>query len=120
MTIQLDAYNQFKNLNAVHSVSFAILTYIGAFESRDTQCITTLVGDNALVEVPLLKPNRLFGSSEVERGHTAAFNSIKDFVFSIDGDVAAKFCLYIRLHSLITFDSAAISKKTERVTLVRM
>ena len=88
MTIQLDAYNEFKKFNIINSVRFAILTYIGAFESQDAKCIASLTGDNALVEVPLLKPNRLFGSSEIERGHTATFDSIKDANFSIDNEVA--------------------------------
>ncbi len=88
LTIQLDTYNEYKQTNVCSSVRSALLTYIGAFESGDAKCIATLTEDGVLVEVPLLKPNRLFGSSEIERGHKATFNSIKDATFFIDGEVA--------------------------------
>jgi len=88
LTIQIDAYNAYKQSKVYNSPGAALLTYIGAFESLDEKCIATLTGDGVLIEVPLLKPNRFFGYSEIERGHKAAFNSIENTSFCIDDEVA--------------------------------
>ncbi|MFT5133457.1 MAG: ketosteroid isomerase-like protein [Gammaproteobacteria bacterium] len=88
MTIQLQAYKEYKQFNVCYSARAALLTYVGAFESRDANCIASLTGDGVLVELPLIKPNRLFGKSEIERGHIATFRSITNATFSIDGEVA--------------------------------
>ena len=63
------------------TASQAIMIYLAAFEAMDADTITTLLGDNALLEVPLLKPNRLFGESEIRRGHEAAFGRMKSAKF---------------------------------------
>ena len=57
------------------------MIYLAAFEAMDADTIATLLGDNALLEVPLLKPNRLFGESEIRRGHEAAFGRMTSAKF---------------------------------------
>ncbi|MFT7531781.1 MAG: ketosteroid isomerase-like protein [Gammaproteobacteria bacterium] len=88
MTLHLQAYKKYKQFSVCDSARATLLTYVGAFESRDANCIASLTGDGVLVELPLIKPNRLFGKSEIERGHLATFESITDAAFSIDGEVA--------------------------------
>ncbi len=54
----------------------ALLAYIGAFSARDPDFISRLFDTNSLAEIPLLKPNRLFGIQEIESGHRAAFDNM--------------------------------------------
>ena len=61
----------------------ALLAYVGAFEERDAEFIGNATGPASLVEIPMLKPNRLFGRNEVLNGHIQSFASIKSASFDL-------------------------------------
>ncbi len=86
-TTYSDAYQSFSPGDRHISPKRIMETYIGAFEAKDANTILNLIGDRALVELPLLKPNRLFGSLEVHRGHQAVFLSADSIHFSIDDSI---------------------------------
>ena len=90
MTVQQIAYADFQQSHTCSSARSALLTYMGALEARDAECISALTADDVLIEHPLLKPNRLFGSREIAQGHQAAFRSIEEITFSISGEVVEK------------------------------
>ena len=60
----------------------ALRAYIGAFTARDADFMALLFKGGSLAEIPLLKPNRLFGTNEIQRGHHHAFKVIEAAVFS--------------------------------------
>ncbi len=81
------------------------MIYIGAFEAMDADIISEL-SSHALVEIPLLKPNRLFGKSEILRGHTAIFASLEKASFLITGELAET------QHAAICFSDTQISRNS--------
>ena len=66
----------------------AIAAYIAAFQNLDSDALAASAGQNGLVEVPLIKPSRLFGRSEIRRGHSAAFQEIVKAEFVSDKPIA--------------------------------
>jgi hypothetical protein len=67
----------------------ALLAYAGAFCARDAGFIAGLASPTALVEVPLLKPNRLHGAREIGAGHAAIFETVAAARFDIEAPVEA-------------------------------
>lgn len=61
----------------------ALLAYVDAFSARNADLVSDLVGEESLVELPLLKPNRLFGKHEIRAGHAAAFQAIAAAKFEL-------------------------------------
>lgn len=55
--------------------------YLQAFCAKDTEKIISLIDADSMIEIPLLKPNRLFGKSEIERGHSATFEAMQSIEF---------------------------------------
>ena len=73
-----DAYKELNSVQLINSPKTVLQAYLGAFEAKDALAIQQLIGDRALIEMPLLKPNRLFGISEIFTGHQNVFRSIED------------------------------------------
>ena len=86
----LDAYQLFRNTGSCQSIGQALMVYIAAFEARDADTIVSLLGDDALVEIPLLRPARLFGRSEIWRGHDQAFATMDRIELSLSHPIAEK------------------------------
>jgi hypothetical protein len=59
------------------SPASTLLSCVEAFNSRDSGAITAMADDRALFEIPMLKPNRLYGRDEISRGIGAAFRELK-------------------------------------------
>ena len=57
--------------------------YVRAFEARDAGAVAEMMNRHGLVEIPMLKPNRLVGGMEIERGHVAAFETIVEARFRL-------------------------------------
>jgi ketosteroid isomerase-like protein len=56
--------------------AIALINYASAFSNKDSARIAGLLAERALVEIPMLQPNRLFGPIETRRGHDAIFSSL--------------------------------------------
>jgi hypothetical protein len=57
--------------------------YVSAVEARDPAAVTRLFDARALVEIPMLRPNRLVGAREIEKGHAATFETLQDIAFDL-------------------------------------
>jgi len=55
--------------------------YLQAISSGDADAIAALLDERALVEMPFLKPNRLIGKSEIDKGHREIFATLDAFDF---------------------------------------
>lgn len=71
-----------------HSPAEALLSYVGAFESKDAGFIERTTASGALIEIPMLKPNRLVGQAEIRAGHEQSFATIKTAAFEISPPAA--------------------------------
>jgi ketosteroid isomerase-like protein len=56
-------------MNTPHTASNLLQDYLQAISSGDVDAMVALLDERALVEIPFLKPNRLIGKSEIEKGH---------------------------------------------------
>lgn len=65
----------------------ALQSYVDAFSARDAEAVINLFGDGSLAEIPLLKPNRLFGKSEIRNGHAAVFETVARADFELSEPV---------------------------------
>ena len=83
-----DAYKDLNSGQLTNSQITVLQAYLGAFEAKDALAIQRLIGDRALIEMPLLKPNRLFGASEIFTGHQNAFRSMEDAEFTFPEPIA--------------------------------
>jgi len=68
---------------AFENASEALLAYAGAFAAKDLDFIEDAVHANALIELPMLKPNRLSGIAEISAGHAEAFRNLAGASFSL-------------------------------------
>lgn len=66
----------------------ALQSYLDAFAARDAAAAASLFEPAALAEIPMLKPNRLVGASEIRRGHEAAFRTIAEVGVETETDIA--------------------------------
>lgn len=57
--------------------------YLSAFNSRDIDAIGRLCGARDLVEIPLVKPNRLIGRREIVKAHREIFASLSTLDFEL-------------------------------------
>jgi hypothetical protein len=55
--------------------------YLQTISSGDANAIGTLFEDRALVEIPFLKPNRLVGQVEINKGHSQIFETLDSVDF---------------------------------------
>ena len=83
-----DAYKELNSGQLTNSPKTVLQAYLGAFEAKDALAIQQLIGDRALIEMPLLKPSRLFGASEIFTGHQNAFRTIEDADFTFPEPIA--------------------------------
>lgn len=81
MTDFQDAYQYFRDNGSYQTVGQALRVYLQAFQGKDADTIISLMDRNALAEVPLLRPSRLFGESEIRRGHVGAFANMDEVSF---------------------------------------
>ncbi|WP_181183241.1 nuclear transport factor 2 family protein [Mesorhizobium sp. B3-1-7] len=61
----------------------ALQAYVRAFARKDIGAIMELFSNGGLVEIPMLKPNRLFGQTELRRGHEAIFEAVSSSRFEL-------------------------------------
>ena len=83
-----DTYKELNSGQLTNSPKTVLQAYLGAFEAKDALAIQQWIGDRALIEMPRLKPNRLFGASEIFTGHQNAFRSIEDAEFTFPEPIA--------------------------------
>lgn len=65
------------------SPAATLLSCVDAFNKRDAGAIAALADDRALLEIPMLKPNRLHGKDEISRGIEAAFKELKSVELTV-------------------------------------
>ena len=67
----------------------ALDAYLNAFAERDVERLGALFEPTALVEFPMLKPDRLVGADEIARGHHAVFESLSAARFETEQSTVA-------------------------------
>jgi len=55
--------------------------YLQAISIGDVDALVALLDEHAMAEIPFLKPNRLIGKSEIEKGHSAIFATLDSLEF---------------------------------------
>ena len=65
------------------AASAVLAAYVAAFEARDADAIVALSAPHALIEIPMLKPNRLVGTHEIAKGQAAAFETLERIAFTL-------------------------------------
>jgi hypothetical protein len=58
--------------------------YLQAFSARDTKCVANCFAGSAVLELPMVKPNRLVGLAEIETAHNLAFQTLSKATFEIN------------------------------------
>lgn len=89
------------------SVRDLLQAYLAAFESSDINAIDLLFDENALVEVPMLKPNRLVGKSEIHQGHSDMFANLESIKFDV------KRCLADDNQAIAEASATAVRRDTD-------
>lgn len=63
-------------MNTGQTATDLLQKYLQTISSGDTDALGALFEDQALLEIPFLKPNRLVGKTEIKKGHREAFASL--------------------------------------------
>jgi len=58
--------------------------YLEALSNQDLDAIRQMSGSRSLVEIPFLKPNRLFGGSEIVKAHEEIFANLDSVRFVVE------------------------------------
>jgi ketosteroid isomerase-like protein len=66
-----------------------LLAYRQAINTRDFERLTSLFGESVLLELPLVKPHRLFGRSEILAAHHQAFDNLESLEIEFDDVVSS-------------------------------
>ncbi len=61
----------------------ALKGYVAAFEQRDLDGVCALFGEQAVAEIPMLKPNPLTGIGAIREGHALAFEALEEVNFAL-------------------------------------
>jgi len=69
------------------SSSEALLAYAGAFAEKDLDFIRGAISEETLLELPMVKPCRLLGVSEIVSAHTEAFKTISNATFELHSPI---------------------------------
>lgn len=70
------------------SAKSSLLAYCEAIKARDLESLASLFGDSVLLELPFVKPHRLFGSAEILAAHQQAFDNLEFVEMDLD-EIAA-------------------------------
>ncbi|MFT5220733.1 MAG: hypothetical protein ACI9LO_003191 [Planctomycetota bacterium] len=98
-------------MKALLSVDDLLLSYLTAFESSDITAIDQLFEANALIEVPMLKPNRLVGKPEIHQGHSDMFASLESIKFEV------KRCLADDKQAIAEASATVVRRDTDSYSL---
>lgn len=71
------------------TVAKLLQNYLGALHSRNIDVIDQLFGSNTLLEIPLLKPNRLHGNVEIVKAHREIFSNLETVDFSLSDTLSS-------------------------------
>jgi len=69
------------------SPSEALLAYAGAFAEKDLEFIRSAISEETLLELPMVKPCRLLGESEIFSAHSETFKSISSAAFELHSPI---------------------------------
>lgn len=70
-------------MSTEQAIARLLQNYLGALHSRNIDLIDKLFGSNTLLEIPLLKPNRLHGNAEIVKAHREIFTNLETVEFSL-------------------------------------
>ena len=68
-------------MNTQQTATDLLQEYLQTVSSGDVDAIGALFEDQALLEIPFLKPNRLVGKSEIHKGHREIFTTLEAIDF---------------------------------------
>ena len=97
-------------MSVPRSVTTMLQKYLTALESKDITTIDKLTTEHALLEMPMLKPNRLVGRTELHMGHSAIFENLESMSFAISNIEANQ------THAIAEGQFEIIRKDTTRQT----
>ena len=63
-------------MNTEQTATDLLQEYLQTVSSGDVDAIGALFEDQALLEIPFLKPNRLVGKAEIHKGHREIFTTL--------------------------------------------
>jgi len=72
-----------------NSAKSSLLAYCVAIKARDLESLASLFGDSVLLELPFVKPHRLFGRTEILAAHQQAFDNLEFMQMELDEIVAS-------------------------------
>lgn len=69
----------------MRTANLMLQEYLSALASKNIEAIEHLTGNRSLLEIPLLKPNRLLGNAEIVKAHREIFSNLE----SVDIDLSS-------------------------------